>query len=86
MKASQQILPGEVTVHDRFNKLCWKDGSRKKKKGKKTKIHTTGQPQNNEAYTQTQLIFIPDQRCFEVQIDLPPNSFSTGLSLLTSKK
>lgn len=35
MKANQQISPGEVTVHDPFNKLCWKDGSRKKKKAKK---------------------------------------------------
>lgn len=70
-------------MHDPCNKLHWKHGSWKKTK---TKIHTIGQPQNNEAYTQTQLIFILDQRCFEVQINLPPNSFSTGLSLLTSKK
>lgn len=49
-------------------------------------MHTIGQPQINEAYTHTQFIFISDQRGFEVQINLPPNSFNTGLSLLTSEK
>lgn len=40
----------------------------------------------NEAYAHTQFILISDQRGFEVQTNLPPNSFSTGLSLLASEK
>lgn len=50
------------------------------------KMRTIVQPRINEAYTHTQFIFISDQRGFEVQINLLPNSFSTGLSLLTSEK
>lgn len=45
------------------------------------RMYTIGQAQINEAHTHTQFIFLSHQRGFEVQINLPPNSFSTGLSL-----
>lgn len=88
MKAMQRILPEKITMYCivsiktnnvSFNKLHWKDTSWKKPT--KQKLRTILQPQINEAYTHMQLIFISDQRGFEVQINLLPNSFSTGLSL-----